>query len=1139
VLSPFEVSASSQQGYFTADTLAGTRLNTKIGDLAGSVTVVTKEQMEDTNSNNINDVFRYEANTEGSLTYTPTSGTNATERGNVADLLSGAGGNILSGQVNAYTNALTSGNRVRGLAPADNEVDDFFALSRIPFDAYNTESIEIDRGPNSIIFGTGSPAGIVNQSRSEAVLNQFSGETQISAGSWGTFRESLDLNVPLIPDRLSIYIAQLYNSEGFEEKPSSDTTRRQYVAFKLNPFGSHKTSIKFSFENYNNYAQDPNSITPLDYVSPWISSGRPVWNPLTDQVTFLDTGKVQGTYVLSKANPLYIAGEPVGTAALTSTTSPLFVPGLTFFSTGHIVSFIDQGSYLYTFKGEQSSLAIPGYIPATLTGPQTIINQDLMAESTSLPVPSKYAVWQIPGVASKSIYDWSSINMNSLNHAWTTGKTYNLDVQQEILPGLNADVAWFRQELQQTSDDPLGQEAASGLYVDPNQYLPNGQTNSHLGQPFVDTYQSGVVVAPEINNNLRGMLEYEISLKDKLPSWLGWLGRHRLLALESQHDDVQTELVYRPSVVGGDANYLPTAAAEAAATGFTLNANGAPEAIYYLSNSSGNPNGHANLSPGFMSRTGFGGPSSIPIQTYNYSANQWQTTNLQMAGLLTAGGGISENLQDSKTFFWQSWLLDDRIVGSLGMNDDEVKNRNTIFPATNPNAIEYNNQGLPNPSVWFNEGPWHYIGGNTSTEGVVLHPFIHWNAIDRAADSGALWAQLLRTVSFTYNKSDNFNPPAANYTDYFGNALGKPEGQEKDYGVEISTPDNKFFLRATWFKTSDLNQVVNFTSVARANYIDATQLKDWATAVVEVRDGYSPTDPNFGNTSIYPITTQMQSQIATLTGLPYTYGGNVGATGEYVNPTGTEDSQAKGIDLEAEYNPLPNWTMKVTWGKQQTTVSNAASQGVAWIAHRYAAWQNYTAPELTTVYTKANGTPMYLGNFWQAYGYDTNATQGNANGWNNTALYYQDVVAAQVAVDTASDGALAPNQREYSWNYLTNYTFVRGPLKNLGLGTALEFDGRATAGYYGNAANLNSSGQIAAPDVDAPIYTPAKLHINLWASYRYKLPWSHLTAKVQLNVDDLTSNGYLLPVSYNYDGTPAAERIIPPRRFTLTTTIKY
>ena len=92
--------------------------------------------------------------------------------------------------------------------------------------------------------------------------------------------------------------------------------------------------------------------------------------------------------------------------------------------------------------------------------------------------------------------------------------------------------------------------------------------------------------------------------------------------------------------------------------------------------------------------------------------------------------------------------------------------------------------------------------------------------------------------------------------------LGKTQGKEKDYGLEIATPDNKFFLRATWFNTTNDNAYVTLTSTGRANYIDNAILQHWATEVVEIRDGENPSDPNFNNTNVYPITSAMQSQIA-------------------------------------------------------------------------------------------------------------------------------------------------------------------------------------------------------------------------------------------------------------------------------------
>jgi len=1060
-LNPFVVDSSAQKGYLTTNTLAGTRLNTNLGDLAGSISVVTKQQLEDTASFDINDVFRYEANTEGALTYTPIQFT----RGQVTDSLSGSGSTGGS-----FTSALSTGNRVRGLAAVDNEQDNFLSISRIPFDAYNSQSVEIDRGPNSIIYGSGSPAGIFNQSRTQAVLDKFNGSASLTTSSWGGFRESLGFNVPLIPGRLALYASQLYAARGFEQKPSSDLTRRQYVALTFEPFKSSRTRITASFENYNNYANDPNFITPIDDVTPWLAAGRPVWNTVTDQVTYLNTGQTSQAYAIGTTYPNYVAGGPLQ-ANLTVATSPFFVPGMTFFSSGHNLQFISQGQLLASYRGSQTGFSVTGWVPSPLTASQALVNEERMTQSATLPLPllstgvAKYGVWQTPGVVSKDIYDWSSVNINSIDNTQTQGKTYYADIQQQIFddPGrwgsLNLDVAWFRQELKQTIDSPLSQASATTMFVDTNENFFNGQANAHEGSPFVDVYASDVYMTPEINNNWRGMLEYELNLQDKVPGWLQWLGHHRLLTAFSQHDDVSTNLRYRPGISGGDPNYLPTSTVLNQATGYGYsNSNTAVEQIFYLNGGQNNPLGHASMGPGFYNRPSFGGPTNVPVSTYNYATGQWQTSSYTVTSDLFPTGGLTENLQDSKTYFWQAYLWNDRIVGILGIDDDQVKNRNTILPSVNPAATEYTN-GFSNRAVWFREGPWSYIGGNTSTTGLVVHPFKNWASIDAAANSGNLFDGFLRTLGVTYNKSDNFNPPAAYYTDFFGNPLGKPSGSEKDLGLELATPDNKFFLRATWFKTTDLNQTITTTSGGRALYIDATLLKDWATTVVRLRNGQSLTDPNFGNVNVNPISQAEQNQISALTGLPYTFGGNVGAKGEYMNPTETEDGIAKGVDLELEYNPLPNWTMKLTWGKQRTTVSNAATEAAGWLGSRLPIWPTYAASDFPNVLTTSSGKPVYLGNFWQGYGYDS-ATPGpgDPSGNISTQAYYNNVVGSALAVDTATNGTLAPNQREYTWTYLTNYRIDRGVLRGLSFGGAFQFAGRSVVVYYGSTTLLNGSG---------------------------------------------------------------------------------
>jgi len=1119
-LNPFEVDATNEHGYFSPNTLAGTRLNNNIADIPSSVTVVTKQELLDTNSYDINDVFRYQANTEGASTYTPVT----LVRSNVGDTLA-----------NSYA---TSGNRVRGLSAADLETDNFFSANRIPFDSYNTQSLEIDRGPNSILFGTGSPAGIVNQSRAEAVLNKTSGDFSLVGSNTGTYRDTAALNLSIIPDKLAIYLAQEFTSRGFKQKPSADLTRREYAAFTFVPFKNHKTKLSGSFEYYNNYNNDPNSLTPVDFVTPWLASGKPVYNPITDMVNYLSTGKTSGPYALATTSPNY---SGILQTALTTTTSPYFVPGLTYES-AHNIMFIDQGTIENFYRAQQTSFSVSGFVPSTLTPAQALVNEEKVTWSVNLPFPAQYQVWQAPSITSKSIYDWSDININSIANATTSAKIYHLDFQQEIVPNLNFDFGWFRQEIHQLSDQPLSQANASTMYVDTNSYLLDGRANPFVGQPFVDAYQSDIFQSPEINNNFRGSLEYELNLADKVPDWLKWLGHHRFMTVFTQHDDIQTSLRYRESIDGGDPNYLPTAASLSAATGYSYAVSNATiEQWYYLGGATGNPNGYASQAPGILNRSGNGGPTSANVETYNYATGQWITTPLHFDSLLYPSGGLSENLQDTKTYFWQSFFWNNRIVGTMGLSDDQVKNRQTVFPTTNPTAVEYTN-GFANTPYWYNEGPWSYIGGNTSSTGLVVHPLQRWSAIDAAANDGNLLAAFGRTISLTFNKSANFNPPPAFYTDFYGNPLPKPEGKEKDYGLEISTPDNKLFLRVTWFNTQNENQQISNTSNARALYIDQTELKNWATAVVEVRNGQSPSDPNFGNVSVYPLSVAEQNQIAALTGLPYNFGGNVGQNGQFINPYETENGVAKGTEVELTYNPLSNFRMKFAWGYQKTILTDIADQAANWVNYRMPTWLSYTAPDLNQVYTKSSGSPLYLGNFWQSYGYDGNVTgPGNASGYTTTQAYYNIVVGAQLATDRALNGTQASNQRSYTWSYVTSYDFDRGPLKGFTAGGALRFLGQAIAGYYGDTNNLSPSGQIFQPNIHDPIYFRDEYHIDAWVSYHFKMPWSNgrIRGLVQLNGTDLNIHGYLQPVTFNLDGSPAAERIIQPTAYTVTTRFSF
>jgi outer membrane receptor protein involved in Fe transport len=190
-LSPFEVLSTQDKGYAATSSLAGSRLNTDLRDVASAITVVTAEFLKDTGSTNLRDVLVYTTSTE----------------------VSGIGGNFYGGNAddNAYRNQMLanpqSGTRVRGLNTAD-LTRNFFVTS-IPMDAYNTSRIDIQRGPNSILFGLGSPAGIINNTLKDPNLQKLEAEAQIRVGSYGSHREMLDVNVPLIKGQLGLRVAGL------------------------------------------------------------------------------------------------------------------------------------------------------------------------------------------------------------------------------------------------------------------------------------------------------------------------------------------------------------------------------------------------------------------------------------------------------------------------------------------------------------------------------------------------------------------------------------------------------------------------------------------------------------------------------------------------------------------------------------------------------------------------------------------------------------------------------------------------------------------------------------------------------------------------------------------------------------------
>ena len=103
-------------------------------------------------------------------------------------------------------------------------------------------------------------------------------------------------------------------------------------------------------------------------------------------VSYLATGKNVGPYTISSTYPNY-AG--ILQTALTTSTSPYFVPGMTIVNSGHIVMFVDQGNLENFYKASQTAFSVAGYVPTKFTPSQALVNEEHMTRIDEIcPFPS-------------------------------------------------------------------------------------------------------------------------------------------------------------------------------------------------------------------------------------------------------------------------------------------------------------------------------------------------------------------------------------------------------------------------------------------------------------------------------------------------------------------------------------------------------------------------------------------------------------------------------------------------------------------------------------------------------------------------------------------------------------------------------
>ena len=1098
-LSPFEV-VSETTGYFQSNTMSGTRLNSKIEDLGQSITVMTKEQMNDFAMLDINDVFDYMASTEGTNTY---SDFEVDRTGAVTD-------NVALNPNNA--------NRVRGIGNANIAFNNIPTTGRVPVDRLWIDSIELSRGPNANIFGLGNASGTVNQVPATANVTRNFSTVELRADSEGGWRASLDTNRVLLGNKLAVRGSYAYQHTGFVRKPSGEDARRLSVQVKARPF--EKTTLALSWYGYDSAIQRPNFTTPRDNITGWIAAGRPAWDPVTRLVTINGVSYGQGP-----SNSL-LAG---------STTPITALPAYFNNSPSDGRSFIRIGG-----ADDQPYWTIPTVTNAATPAANGVGNNIRYVSTSAVnaygaaqPLFATYAA-----LGDKSIYDWEEYSLLGGNKAWDDVDIYLAQLDQVFLSSqrhtLAARVAYMREDAKRLEDLPLGPASVNGvigdLYVDPNTRNLDGTPNPYFGRPYLRSKEPFLRDRPMLWETVQTQAVYQLDFQHN-EGWSKHLGTHRLLGYYEYKDQKSWQYAYRRTAASRNLQWqidqfnagIPLANRVAAAGYPGSHNHMRVYEFYYVGDT---PGGGVEYAP-----TVFPNGISTPFVWGNTGNFRYDPVTLDWTPSAELGGNANRQLVvKTEGAVLQSSFFKDRLVTTFGSREDKVLDRNGVPPVLTADLTGYD---FATSNQWRDASTWRAASGKTKTTSVVLRPFKDLKFLnDRInGESGPrrFVAEAVSSFSPFYNKSDNFIAQGPAF-DLFLNRLPNQTGASKDYGFWINLFDGRVSIRYNKFDTEQINlRNGDISTIAQRvlradglNANDAWNLLDRATEWVSQL-----------NPSLTPD--QVRTQVAGIMGLSedqITGLENAISTGTLA---ATQDAVSKGDEIEINVNMNRYWTISGSLTKTEAINKNAGSTIEDWINQRLPIWETvedprFTAADAPNLPTGATGKLL-----WR-YIAGSQFTAFNYNATNSAATNYVTFVEGPLAVYRQLEGRPRPQLSKYTAKFSTRYNLAgltdHRHFKNVTVGGSLRYIDEKAIGFYG-VQSLPQT--ITALDPNRPIYSPSETQVDLFVSYRTRLFNDKVRANFQLNVKNAQESGGGLRVTAAFpDGSPLAYRIIDPRQFILS-----
>jgi catecholate siderophore receptor len=251
-----EATSPSPDNYTVSRTTTGTKTDTPLRDIPQSITVITKQQVQDIGAQKLEDVVRY------------VPGVSWHQGENNRDQI------VIRGQ-NSTADFFVNGMRDDG---------------QVFRDLYNADRVEILKGPNAMIFGRGGGGGVLNRVLKEADGIRID-EWKFQGGAYDNKRVSTDIG-GRVNDTLAARINAVYeDTKGYRDFYKMERAGFN-PTFTWTPTSS--TSVKFSYEYFRDFRTADRGIPsqlgfPYPGAAPSIFFGNPAvsFTPQTQNIAML------------------------------------------------------------------------------------------------------------------------------------------------------------------------------------------------------------------------------------------------------------------------------------------------------------------------------------------------------------------------------------------------------------------------------------------------------------------------------------------------------------------------------------------------------------------------------------------------------------------------------------------------------------------------------------------------------------------------------------------------------------------------------------------------------------------------------------------------------------------------------------